>query len=124
MAATDPRIRFVLALMERHRATPLSIDELAQAVNLSPAHLRRLFQRELGCSPARMSRELRLDHARHLLQTSFLTVKEVMAATGWNDPSHFSREFKRRHGQAPRVVRGTIDDALIVDPVVDDDTRR
>lgn len=124
MAATDPRIRFVLALMERHRATPLSIDELARAVNLSPAHLRRLFQRELGCSPARMSRELRLDHARHLLQTSFLTVKEVMAATGWNDPSHFSREFKRRHGRAPRALRGTSDDLLTVDPLVHDDTRR
>lgn len=124
MTATDPRIRFVLALMERHRATPLSIDELARAVNLSPAHLRRLFQRELGCSPARMSRELRLDHARHLLQTSFLTVKEVMAATGWNDPSHFSREFKRRHGQAPRTLRGTLDDNPVADPMVDDDTRR
>ena len=110
--------------MERHRATPLSIDELAHAVNLSPAHLRRLFQRELGCSPARMSRELRLDHARHLLQTSFLTVKEVMAATGWNDASHFSREFKRRHGQAPRALRGTIDGNVLLDPVVDDDTRR
>ena len=124
MAATDPRIRFVLALMERHRATPLSIDELARAVNLSPAHLRRLFQRELGCSPARMSRELRLDHARHLLQTSFLTVKEVMAATGWNDPSHFSREFKRRHGQAPGTLRGTIDDNAVADPMVNGDTRR
>jgi transcriptional regulator GlxA family with amidase domain len=124
MAATDPRIRFVLALMERHRATPLSIEDLARAVNLSPAHLRRLFQRELGCSPARTSRELRLDHARHLLQTSFLTVKQVMAATGWNDPSHFSREFKRRHGQAPRALRGTIDDNPVADPMVDDDTRR
>src|SRR3954463_15310622 len=120
MAATDPRIRFVLALMERHRATPLSIDELARAVNLSPAHLRRLFQRELGCSPARMCRELRLDHARHLLQTSFLTVKEVMAATGWNDPSHFCREFKRRHGRTPRAMRGGVLD----DPVVDGEVRR
>ena len=123
MTATDPRIRFVLALMERHRATPLSIDELARAVNLSPAHLRRLFQRELGCSPARICREQRLDHARHLLQTSFLTVKEVMAATGWNDPSHFSREFKRRHGQAPRALRSTLDGNSFVDPVVDDDLR-
>jgi transcriptional regulator GlxA family with amidase domain len=96
MTSSDSRVRFVLALMEHHRAAPLSIDELARAVNLSPAHLRRLFQRELGRSPARMWRELRLDHARHLLQTSFLTVKEVMAAAGWNDPSHFSREFKRR----------------------------
>src|SRR6476646_5636963 len=120
MASSDSRIRFVLALMEHHRAAPLSIDELARAVNLSPAHLRRLFQRELGRSPARMWRELRLDHARHLLQTSFLTVKEVMAAAGWNDPSHFSREFKRRFGQSPRDLRATSDSQPGARAVVND----
>jgi transcriptional regulator GlxA family with amidase domain len=127
MAATDVRIRFVLALMERYRAMPLSVEELARAVNLSPAHLRRLFQRELGRSPARVCRELRLDHARHLLQTSFLTVKEVMAETGWNDPSHFSREFKRRYGHTPGALRGPIDCIVanyVLDPVVDEGTRR
>jgi AraC family transcriptional regulator of arabinose operon len=119
MAAVDPRVRYVLALMERHHAAPLPIAELARAVNVSPAHLRRMFQQELGRSPARVSRELRLDHARRLLQTSFLTVKQVMAESGWNDPSHFCREFKRRHGQNPQSLRGDVDD-----PVMDDDARR
>jgi transcriptional regulator GlxA family with amidase domain len=108
--AADPRIRFVITLMERHRAEPLPIAELARAVNLSPAHLTELFRREVGRSPARVWRELRLDHARHLLQTSFLTVKQVMAASGWNDPSHFCREFKRRHGRSPQAFRALGDD--------------
>ena len=120
MTAADPRVRYVLALMERHCAEPLSIAALARAVNLSPAHLRRMFQQELGKSPSRVWRELRLDRARQLLQTSFLTVKQVMAQSGWNDPSHFCREFKRRHGYAPRTLRqGTIDD-----PMLDDQVRR
>jgi len=105
MAAVDRRVRYVVALMERHRDSPRSIGELARAVNLSPSRLRRLFHDELGRSPARVQRDLALDHAHHLLQTSFLTVKQVMAATGWNDPSHFCREFKRRHGQTPSAIR-------------------
>jgi AraC family transcriptional regulator, carnitine catabolism transcriptional activator len=118
MTAADPRVRYVLALMERHCAEPLSIAALARAVNLSPAHLRRMFQQELGKSPSRVWRELRLDRARHLLQNSFLTVKQVMAQSGWNDPSHFCREFKRRHGDAPRALRqGTIDDLMLDDEV-------
>ena len=101
----EPRIRRVLALMERHRARPLQVAALARAVNLSPAHLRRLFRQELGRSPVRVQHDLALDHARDLLQTSFLTVKEVMAASGWNDPSHFCREFKRRYGVSPLALR-------------------
>jgi transcriptional regulator GlxA family with amidase domain len=105
MNSDDARIRRALALMAFHRARPMTVSALARAVNLSAAHLRRLFRMELGRSPARVQRELALDHARELLQTTFLTVKEVMAASGWNDPSHFCREFKRRHGVSPAALR-------------------
>ena len=105
MNSVDPRIRRVLALMERHRARPLAVAELARAVNLSSAHLTRLFRADLGQSPARVRRELALEHARDLLLTTFLSVKQVMGASGWSDPSHFCREFKRRHGVSPLVLR-------------------
>jgi AraC family transcriptional regulator of arabinose operon len=103
--ASDPRIHHIIALIEQRRDAPPSLAELARAANLSQAHLTRLFRRETGTSPAAFSRALRLDHARSLLQTSFLTVKQVMAASGWSDPSHFSREFSRRHGQSPLAFR-------------------
>jgi AraC family carnitine catabolism transcriptional activator len=122
MAALDRRVRYVMALMERHRGSPRPIGELARAVNLSPSRLRRLFHDQLGRSPARVQRDLSLDHAHHLLQTSFLTVKQVMAASGWNDPSHFCREFKRRHGQTPSAIRHA--DAVASEAGVDASTQR
>jgi len=105
MTAVDPRVRHVLALMERHRRAPLPIAALARAVNLSPSRLRHLFRAELGAPPARVQRALALDHARRLLESTFLSVKQVMAESGWSDPSHFSREFKRRHGVSPTALR-------------------
>jgi transcriptional regulator GlxA family with amidase domain len=105
MTALDPRIRHVLALMERHRREPLTMAQIARAVNLSPSRLRHLFRTELGRSPARAQRELALDHAHHLLDTTFLSVKEVMAECGWNDPSHFCRAFKCRFGYSPASMR-------------------
>jgi len=101
----DPRVAEVIDLMERNSAAPLPIVELARAVNLSASYLTRLFQEETGCSPARFDKDRRLHQARMLLMTSFMTVKEVMAAVGWNDPSHFAREFKRRFGVSPTGCR-------------------
>jgi transcriptional regulator GlxA family with amidase domain len=101
----DDRIRHVVALMTQHRARPLAVSELARAVNMSPSYLRRLFRAHVGMSPFDYCRLLRLEHAHMLLQTSFMSVKEVMAASGWNDPSHFCREFKRRFGTSPGGLR-------------------
>ena len=95
----------VLQLMERHRNEPLSVVDLARAVNVSPSYLRRLFRSQFGESPSQYDRNVRLDQARELILTTFLSVKEVMVAVGWRDPSHFSREFKRRHGVGPRDLR-------------------
>lgn len=101
----DVRVRHVVALMEEHRAAPLSVEHLAHAVNLSPSHLTRLFREQTGSSPARFARELRLQHAYELVETSFLSIKQVMAAAGWNDPSHFCRDFKRHFGVSPKALR-------------------
>ena len=46
-----------------------------------------------------------MERARLLLERTFLSVKEVMTFVGVNDPSHFSRDFRRRHGVAPTSFR-------------------
>jgi AraC family carnitine catabolism transcriptional activator len=74
-------------------------------VNLSPSQLARLFRQHTGTSPARYLHALRLARARILLERTFLSVKQVMACVGLNDPSHFSRDFRRHHGFAPSQLR-------------------
>ena len=83
----------------------MRIDQLARVVNLSPSYLTRLFQQTTGQSPAQFDKNRRLDEARLLMLRTFLSVKEVMAEVGWSDPSHFSREFKRRFGVSPTRIR-------------------
>ncbi len=97
-----------IELMLAHRESPLSVADLARAVNLSTSYLTRLFHAHTGRSPAQYDRDARLQRAHELLTTTFLTVKEVMAAVGWNDPSHFGREFKRRFGESPRALRARL----------------
>ena len=100
----DARILAVIGLMETALDRPLQVSDLARAVNLSPSRLIHLFTREIGVPPARYLRRRRLVRAYDRLTSSFQSVKEVMASVGFNDASHFSREFKRYHGVTPREV--------------------
>ena len=84
---------------------PIRVSDLAHAVNLSPSRFTLLFRAETGVSPARYLQMLRMDEARVLIQSTFLSVKEIMAKVGFNDPSHFTRSFARRHGMAPSRLR-------------------
>src|SRR5689334_6940174 len=93
--------------MEQRSAKPFSVADLAMAVNLGPSHLSRLFRKSTGRSPSRYDKDRRLDRARELLLRTCLSVKEVMGLVGWNDPSHFGREFKRRFGVGPLELRDT-----------------
>jgi len=105
----DTRIGHVVALIELRFAEPYSVEELARSVNMSPSYLTRLFRLQTGRSPACFLREVRLRHAYELVQTTFLSIKEVMAAVGWNDPSHFSRAFKRNFGLSPQELRDALE---------------
>src|SRR2546427_9334454 len=101
----DWRVAQAIATMERHLERTLSVAELARRVNLSVSRFAHLFHTELGRPPARYLRELRLDRARALVDESTLSIKEIMAAVGINDPTHFARDFGRRHGASPRRIR-------------------
>ena len=101
----DARVTRVIDLMERTIDSDCSVAALAADVNLSTSRLTELFRRDVGTTPARFLRALRMERARQLLERTFLTVKEVMAFVGVNDPSHFTREFSRHHGLAPTRLR-------------------
>jgi len=102
----DWRISWAVDHMQRHIAEPLTVPELAARVNLSASRFRELFSAQTGLGPVEYLQRVRLRRARLLIERTFLTVKEVMALVGYNDPSHFSRDFRRYHGVSPSGLRG------------------
>jgi transcriptional regulator GlxA family with amidase domain len=105
MTCGDPRIDWAIAHIEASLDRPLRIAELARAVNLSTSRFTRLFRVATGDSPARYLQIRRLERARILIETTFFTIKEVMGKVGFNDPSHFTRDFSRQHGISPSGLR-------------------
>ena len=101
----DIRVRTAITLIKSHPACKLTVRELARKVNLSHWHFSHLFLAELHISPSQFSRRLKFEIAKTLLESSFLSVKQIMAAVGMNDKSHFARDFKKIYGLSPREYR-------------------
>ena len=83
----------------------LSLAEFAQSVNLSVWRLCHIFKSDVGMPPIRYLRVLRMERAKHLLESSFLSVKEIAFQVGLNDESHFVRDFKATYGLSPALYR-------------------
>jgi len=83
----------------------LPLSAIAQSVNLSVWRLCHIFKSETGLSPINYLRTLRMERARVLLETSFLSIKEIAHEVGINDGSHFVRDFKLIYGVTPTRYR-------------------
>lgn len=103
--AVDGRLSDATRLMEESISTPIALADLAGRLGLSRRQLERLFERDLGKSPARYYLDLRLQHARHLLEQTDLRIIEVAMACGFASAAHFSKCFRQAYGRAPRAVR-------------------
>ena len=101
----DHRVQKAIALAEQYLQEGWSSAKLAELVNLSTSRLHQLFKEETGMPPAKYLRQLRMQRARHLLETTNLSVKQVMVAVGVSDESHFVRDFKKACGLTPARYR-------------------
>ncbi|MEP9390495.1 GlxA family transcriptional regulator [Mesorhizobium sp. KR9-304] len=103
--AHHPVLLNILQKMETTVEQPLDRRSMAAFAGVSERHLDRLFAGHLGVGFQNTYLNLRLSHARRLLQQSPLTLAEIAFATGFSSASHFSRCFKSKYRQTPRSVR-------------------
>jgi transcriptional regulator GlxA family with amidase domain len=101
----EPRIHRVIRLMTGELCRDIPLEELARSVNLSSSHFRHLFKDSTGLSPTQYLKVRRMQKAQQLLETTFLSVKEVMLRVGLKDKSHFTRGFKQLYGLSPVKYR-------------------
>lgn len=93
--------------VKAHLAEPLSMSDLAHAAGLSPFHFARVFKEVEGIPPMTFVRNARIAVARTLLETTYLTLKEVAESVGFSDQFQLSRIFRRVLGTSPSDVRAS-----------------
>ncbi len=87
------------------------VSDFARSLGISTAHLNRLCQQASGQSPQALIEAVRMQEAKRLLAYTRMTVAEVGYRLGYDDPSYFTRAFKRGQGQSPKAYRQLINSA-------------
>ncbi|MFH5186742.1 helix-turn-helix domain-containing protein [Paenibacillus sp. TAB 01] len=96
----------VFAYIEDHYAQPISLQQLADQLQVSPQHTCLLFQQTLGLRPVAYLTKFRLRKAKELLlQRWDLEVREVARQVGYEDSSYFIKLFKKQEGLTPSSFR-------------------
>jgi AraC-like DNA-binding protein len=81
------------------------IKTLAARVNLSQERFAALYRKFFNSTPHAELIDARLVLARRMLQNTFMEIKEISAACGWEDIHYFSRLFKKKIGISPSQYR-------------------
>lgn len=87
---------------------PVATDDLVQQSGLSSRSLLRRFKAATGDTPHRYLQLLRVEAARHLLETTASPVEQITHEIGYDDVSSFTRLFKRVTGLPPNVYRSRL----------------
>jgi transcriptional regulator GlxA family with amidase domain len=83
----------------------LSLPALAERTHTSVRHFSRLFQAQVGRTPAAFALELRLEAARRALELTGRSVKEIAHAAGFRSLASMHRAFQRSLGITPLAYR-------------------
>lgn len=101
----DGRVQRVIILMKNNLYREMPLTNMARFVGLSPSRLRHMFKTHTNTTPTQYLSRLRMQEAKEQLETTSLSVKEIMTSVGVSDPSNFTRAFKRAYGLTPTQVR-------------------
>lgn len=100
-------VKQVREYLQENYAENVSLTQLTQIVDRTPAHLVRAFSAEVGLPPHAYQIQIRIARAKNLLMQG-TAISDVAQATGFADHAHFSRQFKRLNGIAPKIYRQNI----------------
>jgi AraC family transcriptional regulator of adaptative response / DNA-3-methyladenine glycosylase II len=82
-----------------------SVEALAEALGMTPRHLRRLFVRHAGASPRAVATTRRVQRAKTLVDTTALPMSAIAFAAGFGSIRRFNAAFRAVYRQPPSALR-------------------
>jgi AraC family transcriptional regulator len=105
LRASGLKLDAMLDFIESSLGEPLTLDDLADKVDVSRAHFVRRFRAVTGMSPHRYLILRRIERAKQLLSHSSISLADIALQVGFSSQSHFSQAFHTATGHTPSQFR-------------------
>jgi AraC-like DNA-binding protein len=102
------RINKIFNFVKEEFQRPISLEEVAKKVSMTLPAFCRYFKKITGKTFTQFVNEYRLAHAAKLLHEKQISITEICFESGFNNFSHFNKQFKKFTGKSPSVYRNEL----------------
>lgn len=95
----------IRSLLESDYYRPLPMAELSARFGYDKDYLAQIFRECYDVSPHRYLTELRMEHARWMLENTAMSAEQIAFSVGYAEFSAFWRNFKKTYGRSPAAMR-------------------
>jgi AraC-like DNA-binding protein len=96
------RVSKAVAHLRAHFDEPLKMEEIARTVGMSVSRFHHHFKSVTAMSPLQYQKQIRLQEARRLMLNEDVDAASAGFRVGYEDPSYFSRDYKKQFGAPPQ----------------------
>lgn len=104
----EERLKHMIRRIEENLDKPLTVREIADAVNICPRECQRIFKKCLHYSPIEYALRRRIFAAAEQLIATDKPITEIALTYGFSSPSYFTKQFKTIVGTSPAAYRNTV----------------
>jgi len=101
-------LRKVDDYIAEHLAEEISIEQLAELVELSASHFAHVFKETTGMTPLQFVTRGRITRAQQLIRETSHSLIEIALEVGYTSPSHFAQVFRRVVRMTPSDFRSAL----------------
>lgn len=98
-------IRRAINYIREHFAENISLDMLAERLEITPEYLSTLFNKEVGINFSTFLKQFRISQAKRFLKGTDEKIYAIAVQVGYSDPKYFNRVFKEEVGISPGEYR-------------------
>jgi len=102
---TNSRINRIHEFLMKNYQNDINLDEVAEIAHMAPASVCRFFKSSAGLTIFEYLNKIKIDYSCKLLLNTDLSIVDISYDCGFNNLSHFNKQFRKFIGKTPTQFR-------------------